>query len=293
MAASAGNAQVSLSWIAPVSNGNSPITGYNVYRGTSSGAETLLSSAGSTTSYFDTSVTNGLTYYYAVTAVNAVGESAWSNEAYATPSAPASVLVISGFPNPVTAGTSQSFTVTAKDANGNIATGYVGVVHFTSTDSQAVLPANYAFTTADKGVHVFSATLKTIGTQSIIATDTLTPSITGAQSGITVNAAVKSLSTSITTSKSSYSRGSNIPITVTVKDSVSGALLQGASVTVNLVNPSGLTVATYTGKTGSNGQAKFTYTLSRTAPRGTWAATTTITLTGYPNGAGQIKFSVS
>ena len=290
---SSGNTQISLSWSAPLSNGNSPITGYNIYRSTSSGTETFLASTGTATNYVDTSVTNGLTYYYTVTAVNAVGESARSNEASATASAPASVLLVSGFPNPVTSGTSQSFTVTAKDANGNIATGYVGTVHFTSSDSQAVLPANYAFAASDKGVHVFSATLKTVGTQSITATDTVTASITGTQSGITVNAAVKSLSVAITTSKSSYSRGSSVPITVTVKDASSGALLPGASVTVKVVNPSGSTVATYTGTTGSNGQVKFNYTLAFSATRGTWTATTIVTLTGYQNGAGQTKFTVN
>jgi len=293
LVATAGNTQVSLSWSAPLSNGNSPITSFNVYRSTSSGAETFLASAGTTANYIDTSVTNGLTYYYAVTAVNSVGESARSNEASAIPSAPASVLVVSGFPNPVTAGASQSFTVTAKDANGNIATGYVGTVQFTSSDNQAVLPANYAFVAADKGVYVFSATLKTVGTQSITATDTVTPSIAGTQGGITVNAATKTLSVSITTSKSSFSMGSYVQITVTVKDASSGSLLPGASVTVKVVNPSGSTVATYTGSTGSNGQAKFTYTLAFGAARGTWTVTTTVTLTGYQNGAGQTKFTVN
>ena len=166
-------------------------------------------------------------------------------------------------------------------------------MHFTSSDSQAVLPSNYAFAAADKGVHVFTATLKTVGTQSITATDTVTAPITGTQSGITVNAAVKSLSVSITSSKSSYSRGSSVPITVTVKDAVTGALLQGASITVKIVNPSGSTEATYAGKTGSNGQATFTYTLSRTATRGTWTVTASVALTGYQNGAGQTKFTVS
>ncbi len=287
----AGNAQISLSWSAPSYDGNSPITSYSIYRGTSAGTETYLASA-SDVNYIDTSVTNGLTYYYAVTAINVIGESSRSNEVYATPSAPASVLVISNFPSSVNAGTSQSFTLTAKDANGNIATGYLGTVHFTSSDGQAVLPANYAFVSTDKGVHVFSATLNTVGTQSITATDTVTSSITGTQSGITVNA-VKSLNVIVSTSKSSYSRGSTVPITVTVKDSSSGALLQGASVKVNVVNPRGSTMATLTASTGSNGQAQFNYRLANNAVRGTWTVSTTVSLSGYPNGAAQTQFTVN
>jgi len=49
-------------------------------------------------------------------------------------------------------------TVTAKDAYGNVATGYLGTVHFTSTDANAVLPANYKFTAANAGTHTFSVT---------------------------------------------------------------------------------------------------------------------------------------
>ncbi len=49
-----------------------------------------------------------------------------------------------------------------------------GTAHFTSSDIQAVLPANYTFTGVDAGVHVFSVTLKTAGSQSITATDTVT-----------------------------------------------------------------------------------------------------------------------
>ena len=83
----------------------------------------------------------------------------------------------------------HNVTVTAQDAFGNVATGYTGTVHFTSSDAQAVLPANYTFTGGDAGTHVFSVTLKTAGTQSITATDTVTGTITGTQSGITVNPA--------------------------------------------------------------------------------------------------------
>jgi hypothetical protein len=74
---------VQLSWSAPASDGGSPITGYNIYRGTVSGGETLLTSVGNVTSFKDTSTTRGQTYYYIVKAVNAVGESPASNEASA------------------------------------------------------------------------------------------------------------------------------------------------------------------------------------------------------------------
>ena len=73
--------------------------------------------------------------------------------------------------------------------DGSIDTGYTGTVHFSSSDGQAGLPADYTFTTADAGVHMFSAMLKTAGTQSITATDTTTASDTGSETGIAVNPA--------------------------------------------------------------------------------------------------------
>ena len=92
--------------------------------------------------------------------------------------------MVSGYPNPTTAGAAHNVTVTAEDAFGNTATGYRGTVHFTSSDGQAVLPANYTFTAGDAGTHTFTngVTLKTAGTQSITATDTVTGTITGTQS---------------------------------------------------------------------------------------------------------------
>jgi uncharacterized repeat protein (TIGR03803 family) len=79
---------------------------------------------------------------------------------------------ISGFPATATAGTASTFTVTVQNPDGTADTGYTGTVHFTSTDPQAGLPADYTFTAADAGVHTFTATLKTAGTQAINATDT-------------------------------------------------------------------------------------------------------------------------
>src|SRR5262249_35921386 len=86
--ANAGNGSVALAWSAPSSNGGSAITGYKVYRGLSSGGETLLTTLGNVSGWTDTGASNGTTYYYKVSAVNAAGESVASNELSATPSAP-------------------------------------------------------------------------------------------------------------------------------------------------------------------------------------------------------------
>jgi hypothetical protein len=81
LSASAGNAVVNLSWTA-----SSGATGYNVKRSTTSGTEAQIASTTATT-YADTSVTNGTTYYYVVSAYNYYGASANSNEVSATPAA--------------------------------------------------------------------------------------------------------------------------------------------------------------------------------------------------------------
>src|SRR5207249_827248 len=91
--------------------------------------------------------------------------------------------------SPVTAGDHGTATLTGQRAPGQEATGYTGTVHFTSSDSQAALPANYTFTSSDAGRHPFSATLKTVGSQSLSATDMATGTLTATQSGITVNPA--------------------------------------------------------------------------------------------------------
>jgi hypothetical protein len=78
-------------------------------------------------------------------------------------------------PSSATAGDNLNMTVTVLDETNSTATGYRGMVRFTSSDPQAVLPSDYTFTAADNGVHTFTATLETAGSQSITATDTLNP----------------------------------------------------------------------------------------------------------------------
>jgi putative cell wall-binding protein len=73
--------------------------------------------------------------------------------------------------------------VTAKDTYENTVPTYGGTVHLTSTDPSATLSANAKLT---NGVGNFSATLRTLGSRTVKATDTVTSSITGTSGTITV-----------------------------------------------------------------------------------------------------------
>ncbi|MFO0953221.1 MAG: hypothetical protein U0835_19110 [Isosphaeraceae bacterium] len=70
--------------------------------------------------------------------------------------------------NPATlaAGSTYSVTVSALDAVEAVGTGYTGTIHFSSSDVQAGLPADYTFTADDAGVHTFNVTLRTAGAGS-------------------------------------------------------------------------------------------------------------------------------
>ena len=78
-------------------------------------------------------------------------------------------------------------TVTAYDQYGNVATGYAGTVHFTSSDHAARLPSNSTLTT--HGVGTFVLTFGSGGSPTVTATDTINGSLTGTTS-VTVNPTV-------------------------------------------------------------------------------------------------------
>ncbi|WP_246070563.1 cellulase family glycosylhydrolase [Paenibacillus kobensis] len=83
LTATAGNAQAALSWSA-----SSGATSYTVKRATTSGGPyTNVATGITSTSYTNTGLTNGTTYYYVVSATNAAGTSANSSQASASPSA--------------------------------------------------------------------------------------------------------------------------------------------------------------------------------------------------------------
>jgi hypothetical protein len=83
LTATAGNAQVSLTWSASID-----ATSYNVKRSLTSGGPYTLVATPASASYTDTSLTNGTYYYYVVSAVDSGGESANSAQVSALPSVP-------------------------------------------------------------------------------------------------------------------------------------------------------------------------------------------------------------
>ncbi len=139
---------------------------------------------------------------------------------------------ISGLPSSTRAGVAQTFTVTVRNPGGSTDTGYTGTVHFTGSDAQAVLPANYTFTTADAGVHRFTATLKTAGTQIITAIDTANSSITRSAT-ITVSPAAASRL--VITGPSTAISGAAFSITVTAYDAY-GNVATGYTGTVHFTS---------------------------------------------------------
>ena len=90
LTATSGNGFVSLGWTAST---NFP-TGYNVKRSTTNGGPYAIVGTSGAAGYVDFAVTNGTNYYYVVSATNAVGESANSSQAAATPNANAGGNVI-------------------------------------------------------------------------------------------------------------------------------------------------------------------------------------------------------
>jgi hypothetical protein len=99
------------------------------------------------------------------------------------PPPPATHLSVTA-PATATAGTAFSITVTALDASNSVVASYAGTVHFTSTDSQTVLPGNSMLT---NGAGTFSVTFNNSGGQTITGTDTVAPTITGVSNTIQVS----------------------------------------------------------------------------------------------------------
>ncbi|GFE56990.1 S8 family serine peptidase [Geobacter sp. AOG1] len=124
-------------------------------------------------------------------------------------------------PSSSTAGSFFDVTVTAKDQYNNTATGYLGTVHFTTTDRHTGItqPANFTFQATDKGTNTFTrgVALLTAGNQTVTATDIATASINGTSSNINITPAAASAF--IIDVPAAATAGTPFTVTVTAQDS--------------------------------------------------------------------------
>ena len=173
----------------------------------------------------------------------------------------AGAVLVTGFPSITTAGVTGGFTVKVLDPFRNTATGYTGTVRFSSTDVLAGLPAEYTFTAADGGIKSFVATLKTSGNQSITATDTVTPTITGVEAGIFVNPATAN-SLFISSFQSESKANESTTLTVTAKDQF-GNIATGFNGTVSFASTDkvGVLPSDFTFSSVEQGVKTFTFSL--------------------------------
>ena len=122
--------QITLSWIASTN-----VTSYNIYRGTAPGAEsaTPIVSGVIATSFMDSGLAPGASYFYQITAVNDAGESPRSAEASATVPFP-----VPASPKGVAAAVSGS-QITLTWAASNFASSY-RIYRGTSSGGEATAP---------------------------------------------------------------------------------------------------------------------------------------------------------
>jgi len=137
-AATGGIGQIALTW-----NPTTGATTYNVLRATSSnGSYTTIASGVSSTSYTDTSVASGTTYYYAVTATNGSGTSANSSQvnAITAPDSPAPITATGGNGQialswSASTGAASYSVLRATSSNGSYTTVATGITETSYTDT--------------------------------------------------------------------------------------------------------------------------------------------------------------
>jgi hypothetical protein len=241
-----------------------------------------------------------------VTATDTVSSTITGNQTVTISPAAAATLQVTGL-SAGTAGVAQTSSVTAKDTYGNTATGYTGTVHFTTTDGQATVPADYHFAVGsglDNGTHTFigGVTLKTTGSQTVTTTDTLANTITGSQTvTISPTAGAKLLFTVQPSGTANAGVAFAQQPGVSVEDAFGNVVTNDNTTLVGLAltTPGGATLAGTANQTASSGVATFSalsinktgsYTLTATSsPVLTSAVSSTVTI--QPGAATQLVFT--
>jgi endo-1,4-beta-xylanase len=266
LVATAGNAQVQLSW-----NASTSATGYNVKRSTTSGGPYTTVATVTGTSFTNTGLTNGTTYFFVVSATNANGESANSSQVPATPLA-------------------ANFTLSANPATLTISRGASGTSAITITRSGGFassvtlgasgLPSGVTATFNPSSTTGTSSTL-TLTASGAAATGMTSVTVTGTGGGLT-----RTTTLVLTVNAAPDFSVSSTPSSLTVNQGASAASMLAVtrvggftgSVAFSVTGlPSGVT-ANFTPSSTTGTSSTATFTASGAATLGT--ANVIITATG-------------
>ena len=268
VSAVAGNAQATVTFTAPASDGGSPITGYTV---TSSPGGNTATGAGSPITV--TGLSNGTVYTFTVIATNAIGNSAPS--APSNPEIPfAPAVTVPGAPTGVSAvaGNGQAtvaFTPPASDG-GSPVTGYTvtsspGGITATGAGSPITVPGltngtAYTFTVTAANAIGNSASSAASASVTPTAPATTAPTITSADSASAVSGTGGAFQVTATgTGPITYGLTGTVPAGVTV-NAATGLITIAATTAQGTYN------FTVTASNGTPPDASQAFTLTVTAP---------------------------
>lgn len=173
--------------------GGTPITGYKLYVGTSSGGESLkyddVTLTAGMSSYDDSvSISDGTTYWAYLTALNAVGESAASNEVSGTPpgSSPQTITVTVAS---ATASASAPTVTPAATVSMSTASSTAAAIVPTVTPGATTVTPPTCSATAAASAPTLTPTVTIVSPTASATASASTPTITAGTSTITVTTA--------------------------------------------------------------------------------------------------------
>jgi hypothetical protein len=231
LAATVGSGTVTLTW-----NAGGGATSYTVKRGAVTGGPyTTLGTvtSPSPTTYIDSGLTNGTTYYYVVSGTNQTGTSPNSAELPATPIVPPTFSSsATASPNPVTQGTSTTATVTVTDTANTLSNGVVQVLAL-DAGGNTVASQNFtgqSFTANQSRKYTLALTPATSGTFTIeVGVFSATWQLwswNSSAASIVVNSSL-TFSSSATATPSTVAQGSSTTIAFSVTDTGTASLTNG------------------------------------------------------------------
>jgi uncharacterized protein (TIGR03437 family) len=229
LTATAGNAQVSLSWSA------SPVaSSYNVKRNAVGGEPyTIIAASISSTSYADNSVSNGITYYYVVSAANSTAQSADSAQTSARPLPPPPTAPVGLTAAAAIDQVALSWTADPAAAGYNLRRATTSGGPYT-----IIITVDYGSTYTDSSVSAgttYYYVLSTVSPYGLESANSAEVSATPGGPSITQNGIVPIYSSAATIQPGSWISifGSNLAAAATTWNNNFPTTLGGVSVTVN------------------------------------------------------------